>query len=105
MIIFRTVLAASVTAIALLAASGCAVTRGQESVGAYVDDTAITTAVKARFVGNKDVDAASISVETLNGTVLLSGFAKSVTEKMTAERIARDVKGVKAVRNEIAVRP
>jgi len=47
----------------------------------------------------------SIHVETLNGTVLLSGFAKNVTEKATAERIAREVNGVKAVRNEIAVRP
>ena len=89
----------------LIALSGCAVTRGQESVGAYVDDTAITTSVKARFVDNRDVDAASIKVETLNGTVMLSGFAKNGTERMTAESIARNVSGVRAVRNEIAVRP
>jgi osmotically-inducible protein OsmY len=81
------------------------VTRGQETVGAYVDDTVITTSVKSRFVDNKSVDASSIRVETLNGTVMLSGFAKNGTEKSTAERIARDVSGVRSVRNEIAVRP
>ncbi|WP_394787247.1 BON domain-containing protein [Rhodoferax sp.] len=103
-ITIRNTLAASIAAIALLTA-GCAVTRGQESVGAYVDDTAVTTSVKARFVDNKEVDASSIRVETLNGTVMLSGFAKSLTEKATAESIARNVKGVKSVKNEISIRP
>ena len=103
--IIRTALAATITAVALLTATGCAVTRGQETVGAYVEDASITTAVKGRFVDNKEVDAASIHVETLNGTVMLSGFAKNATEKSTAESIARDVKGVKGVKNEIAIRP
>jgi len=103
--IMRTTLAAAVAAVALLTESGCAVTRGQETVGAYVDDATITTKVKARFVDSKEVDASSIRVETLNGTVMLSGFAKNATEKDTAESIARSVKGVKAVKNEITVRP
>lgn len=101
----RSNLTTLVAAIVLVAASGCAVTRGQESVGAYVDDASITTAVKARFVDDKDVAASSIGVETLNGTVLLSGFAKNATEKTQAESLAWKVKGVKSVRNEIAVRP
>lgn len=101
----RHAFAAALAALALLTASGCAVTRGQESVGAYVDDATITTQVKSRFVENKEVDAASIHVETLNGTVILSGFAKNATEKATAGSIARKVNGVKSVRNEIAVRP
>ena len=101
----RNYLAATLTMIAIATASGCAVTRGQETVGAYVDDAAITTSLKARFVDNKDVDASSIKVETLNGTVMLSGFAKNSTEKVTAEQIAMKVKGVKNVKNEIAVRP
>lgn len=92
-------------ALAILTTTGCAVTRGQETVGAYIDDTAITTAVKARFIENKLVDASSISVETLNGTVLLSGFSKNWTEKSTAETLALKVGGVKYVKNEIAVRP
>ena len=77
----------------------------QETVGAYVDDAAITTSVKARFVENRDVAASSIKVETLNGTVQLSGFAKSGTEKGMAESIARNVNGVKEVRNDIIIRP
>ena len=101
----RNTLSIVAAAVVLATTTGCAVTRGQESVGAYVDDTAITTAVKARFVDNKSVDASAISVETLNGTVMLSGFAKSSMEKNTAESIARKVSGVKSVRNEIAVRP
>lgn len=86
-------------------AVGCAVSRGQESVGAYVDDAGITAKIKAQLLENKDVAGTSISVETLNGTVMLSGFAKSALERNTAERIAKQVKGVKAVKNEIAVRP
>lgn len=100
-----TVLFAAVAATAMLATTGCAVTRDQQSVGAYVDDTAITTAVKARFIDNKTVDASSISVETLNGTVMLSGFAKSASEKTVAESLVWKVEGVKSVKNEIAIRP
>ncbi len=85
--------------------SGCAVGRGQETVGAYVDDTTITTKVKAKFVEDTTVAASSISVETLKGTVQLSGFAKSSAEKVQAENLARNVKGVTSVRNDIVVRP
>jgi hyperosmotically inducible protein len=102
---FRHTLIAAMSATMLIVSAGCAVTRGQETVGAYVDDTAITTAVKARFIDNKEVDAAAISVETLNGTVMLSGFAKNTTEKTTAGNLAWKVNGVKAVKNEIVIRP
>jgi len=100
----RNALIAAAAALVLIT-SGCAVTRGQESVGAYVGDAEITTKIKARFIDNKDVDALSIKVETLNGTVMLSGFAKNVAEKNAAESVARKVEGVRAVKNEIAVRP
>ncbi len=101
----RRTLIAATTAAFMIAAAGCAVTRGQESVGGYVDDAAITTAVKARMLENKDVAGTSIRVETLNGTVMLSGFAKNATEKSTAESLAWKVAGVKSVKNEIAVQP
>jgi osmotically-inducible protein OsmY len=101
----RTILAAAVSAAALLTTVGCAVSRNQESVGAYIDDATITTQVKSRMLENPNVAGTSISVETLNGTVMLSGFAKSETEKATAEKIARGVNGVKSVKNEVAVRP
>jgi hyperosmotically inducible periplasmic protein len=103
--ITRNLIASIVTTVALLSTAGCAVTRGQETVGAYVDDTAITTAVKARFIENKEVDASAISVETLNGTVMLSGFAKNVAEQVIAGNLSAKVKGVRAVKNEIVVRP
>lgn len=97
-------------AIALLAgatvvSTGCAVIRGQETPGAYVDDVAITTAVKAKFVEDKTVDAGAIKVQTLNGTVQLSGFAKSNAEKAQAEVLTRNTKGVRQVRNDLIVRP
>ncbi|MEY3486306.1 MAG: hypothetical protein RL075_311 [Pseudomonadota bacterium] len=100
----RAIALATLTGITLLG-TGCAVVRGQETVGAYVDDTAITTAVKAKFVDDKIVSAGSISVETLNGVVQLSGFANSTAEKMQAEQIARRSKNVRSVRNDIVVRP
>jgi hyperosmotically inducible protein len=93
-------------AAALLAAlTGCSVMRGQQTVGAAVDDTTTTTAVKAKFVEDKTVDASAIKVETLNGTVQLSGFAKNGAEKQQAEYLARNTKGVKSVKNDIIVRP
>jgi hyperosmotically inducible periplasmic protein len=101
----RTLLVAAFVAAAAITTTGCAVSRGQESVGAYIDDSAITTAVKARFVDNKTVDAAAISVETMKGTVMLSGFAKNSSEKSVAESLAWKVDGVKAVKNEISIRP
>ena len=101
----RTPLAALIAAAALVVTSGCAVSRGQETTGAYVDDAAITTSVKAKMVEDKNVDASAIKVETLNGEVMLSGFAKNSTEKNVAENIAMHVKGVKTVKNQIVVRP
>mgnify|MGYP000134890455 CR=1 FL=1 len=90
---------------AALFTAGCAVVRDQQTVGSYVDDAAITTAVKAKFVEDKIVDAGAISVETLKGTVMLSGFAKSAAEKARAEQIARGVRHVVDVRNALTVRP
>lgn len=98
-------LAIAALAGATLAGTGCSVMRGQETAGSYVDDTAITTAVKAKFVEDKSVDATAIKVETLNGTVQLSGFAKSGTEKSKAGELARNTKGVRSVKNDISVRP
>ena len=88
-----------------LVTSGCAVMRGQESVGNYVDDKTITTAVKAKLIEDKTTGGLSINVDTLNGEVALSGFAKSQGEKDQAGRIAAATKGVREVRNNLVVRP
>ena len=100
-----TTLTAAFVALTLVTAAGCAVSRGQESAGAYVDDTGITASVKTRMLEDERVAGTSITVETLNGTVMLSGFAKSEAEKAAAESIARKVDGVRSVKNEITVRP
>lgn len=100
----RALVFATVTGITFITA-GCSVARHQQTVGSYVDDTAITTAVKAKFAEDKTVAATSIKVETLDGTVQLSGFAKSQLEKDRAETLARNTKNVKAVKNDIVVRP
>jgi osmotically-inducible protein OsmY len=100
----RTLALAALTGIAAITA-GCSVARNQETMGSYVDDTGITTAVKAKFAADKTVAATSISVETLNGTVQLSGFAKSQAEKDQAEALARSTNNVRQVRNSIVVRP
>lgn len=88
-----------------IVSTGCSVARNQQTVGSYVDDAGITTAVKAKMAEDKSVSAAAISVETLNGTVQLSGFAKSQAEKDRAASIARGVNHVREVRNSIVVRP
>lgn len=95
----------SLLAASLLAMGGCTVMREQSTVGQAVDDTTITTQVKARFAENPVVSAMAINVETFHGTVQLSGFAKSENERSTAESIARQVPHVKAVKNDIVVRP
>ncbi len=88
----------------LLALGGCAGSPNHESVGEVIDDSAITTKVKTAFVGDKDVAAHNIHVETFKGVVQLSGFANTSYESWKAADLARNVKGVKAVRNDIAVK-
>lgn len=104
MSVIRSILITTCTA-ALLATGGCAIMRGQESVGSYVDDASITTAVKTKMVEDKTVDAGAVKVETLNGVVQLSGFAKSAAERSRAESIARATNGVRHVQNNLSVRP
>lgn len=101
----KTLLLAVAVAIGSLVSAGCAVTSGQSSVGQFVDDTTITTRVKARFAEDQQVSAMRIGVETLNGTVQLSGFATTQAEKDKASSIARAVPDVRNVQNNIVVRP
>ena len=90
---------------AVLGTTACSVARDQQTVGSYVDDAAITAAVKAKMAEDKSVSATAISVETLKGVVQLSGFAKSDAEKARAGEIARTTKNVREVRNSIVVKP
>lgn len=100
----RILLAAAVSAAALITGTGCAVVRDQQTTGSYVDDAVLTSRVKAKFAEDKTVSAMAIQVETLKGVVQLSGFAKSGDEKSMAEKLARSTSGVVDVRNDIIVR-
>lgn len=96
-------LAAAIAAVALVTGTGCTVMRDQQSVGTYVDDSVITTRVKARFAEDKVVSALALSVETFKGVVQLSGVAASASERLTAEKLARGTPGVLGVQNNIRV--
>jgi hyperosmotically inducible protein len=102
---FTRIIALAVLTGATVLGSGCAVMRGQTDAATYVDDRTITTAVKAKLIEDKNTGGLSINVDTLNGTVALSGFAKSQMEKDQAGLIARNTKGVREVRNNLVVRP
>ena len=84
--------------------TACAGTATKESTGEYIDDSAITARVKTAMIGDKNVAARRISVETFKGTVQLSGFVDSADEKDRAGELARNVRGVKFVQNEILVK-
>ncbi|GAB4508992.1 MAG: molecular chaperone OsmY [Sulfuricaulis sp.] len=84
---------------------GCAGTSTQESTGEYLDDSAITAKVKSAFVSDRQVNARDIQVTTFKGTVQLSGFASSQLEIDRAVELAREVPGVKSVKNDIRRTP
>ena len=77
----------------------------ERSAGVVIDDGAvITTEVKAALIGNKDTQASQINVATREGIVQLSGFVNDDNEKSTAEVVARNVSGVRDVRNELEIK-
>ena len=87
-----------------VALAGCSSTAKEKSTGEYLDDAVITTKVKAAFVGDDQLKATEIQVETFKGVVQLSGFVKDASHIRKAERVAGDVKGVKSVKNDIRVK-
>ena len=79
--------------------TACAPTSTRQGTGEYIDDAVITSRVKAAFAADPEVKATEVQVETFKGTVQLSGFVESADSAARAARIARDVPGVKEVRN------
>jgi len=88
----------------LTALTACGGTPTRESTGEYLDDTTITTKVKAAFVEDKTVSALNIKVETFKGKVQLSGFADNQQEIQRATELARRVRGVESVKNDIRLK-
>jgi osmotically-inducible protein OsmY len=84
--------------------AACASTRTQESAGEYVEDSVITTKVKSLLAADDFLKSFQISVETFKGMVQLSGFVNSQKAVDKAGEIARSVKGVKSVKNDLIVK-
>jgi hyperosmotically inducible protein len=87
-----------------MATLGCAATRTHEGTGQYVDDSAITTKVKAAILGEPGLKVSEINVETFKGVVQLSGFVSSRDDVRSAVRVASAVTGVKSVKNDMHVK-
>ena len=83
---------------------GCAATRTSESTGQYIDNSAITTKVKAAIFNDEMLKTFQISVESFKGEVQLSGFVNSPEAVTRAEEVARGVKGVVSVKNNLVVK-
>jgi osmotically-inducible protein OsmY len=90
--------------IALMATLGCASTRTQEGTGQYVDDTVITTKVKAAILGEPGLKVSEINVETFKGIVQLSGFVNSRDDMKSAIKLASAVDGVKSVKDDMQLK-
>ena len=84
--------------------AGCASTSTQQGTGEYIDDTVITTKVKAAILEDPLTKVLEIKVKTFKGEVQLSGFVGSQAEANRAIELARAVEGVKSVRNDMVVK-
>jgi osmotically-inducible protein OsmY len=97
-------LAYFIGAMSLAVTLGCASTAKQEGTGEYVDDTVITTKVKAAILNEPTLKSAEINVETFKGVVQLSGFVSSKDAENTAVSVTRTVPGVKSVKNDMRLK-
>jgi osmotically-inducible protein OsmY len=97
-------LATMLFAASLIAVAGCASTSTREGTGEYIDDTVITAKVKASIFNEPTIKASEINVETFKGDVQLSGFVADPKDAAKAVEIARGVKGVTSVKNDVRVK-
>jgi osmotically-inducible protein OsmY len=100
----RKCLAALFSAAVLISFLGCASTTKQEGTGEYVDDTVITSKVKAAILKEPGLKVAEINVETFKGIVQLSGFVSSKGDQSKAVEVARGVKGVSSVKDDMQLK-
>ena len=95
-----TLLAAMIAVTAL----GCASSPRSEGTGEYVDDSVITAKVKTAIFEQPSLKSAEINVETFKGVVQLSGFVSSQSSADSAVMVAKNVGGVKSVKNDMRVK-
>ena len=98
------IFAAVFSAVLLLSVVACAPTPTKEGTGEYVDDTVITTKVKAAILNEPGLKSAEINVETFKGVVQLSGFVSSQADINKAVEVARGVNGVKSVKHDMRLK-
>ena len=91
-------------AVALATTLGCASTSTKEGTGEYVDDSVITTKVKAAIFNEPSLKSSEINVETFKGAVQLSGFVKYQADINKAVEITRGVHGVSSVKNDMRLK-
>lgn len=88
----------------VLTLMACAPSEKRASAGEFIDDTLITTRVKAALVADPELKATEIKVDTYKGTVQLSGFVAAPDHIPKAVQLARGIAGVQSVKNDIAVK-
>lgn len=96
--------AAMIVVISLISAAGCASTSKHEGTGEYVDDSVLTTKVKAMLFDEPNLRSGQINVETFKGVVQLSGFVGTRADINRAVEIARSVQGVTSVKNDMRLK-
>lgn len=92
----------SVVLLLAVALAGCAATTGR-TMGETIDDASITAAVKTKLAGEKVATLTKIDVDTNRGTVYLTGNVDNAEMKQRASDLARQVKGVREVVNNLKV--
>lgn len=90
--------------ITTLGLTACASTPRTEGTGEYIDDTVVTAKVKAAILNEPTLKSAEINVETFKGRVQLSGFVASQADIARAVTVAREVKGVNSVANDMRLK-
>ena len=100
----RMMLGLLVSLLLVISLLSCASTQKSSSTGEYFDDTVITTKIKALLVKDTVLKSFQVSVETYKGVVQLSGFVDTDKTRNKAGWIARSVKGVKSVKNNLILK-
>ncbi|HBA89104.1 MAG TPA: transporter [Geobacter sp.] len=101
---FRRTLQVLICASLFSASIGCAANQKHESTGEYLDDSVITTKVKAAIFKEESLKTLQINVKTYKGQAQLSGFVDSKESAVKAGEIAERVKGVESVKNDLTVK-
>ncbi|MES2365306.1 MAG: BON domain-containing protein [Pseudomonadota bacterium] len=90
--------------VVLVSFMGCASTHTKESTGGYIDDSVITTKVKAAIFKEPTLKSTEINVETFKGVVQLSGFVNSQADINKALEVTRKIDGVRSVKNDMRLK-